>query len=142
MECFLGEKRIRKVAHLPVVGVWQDFDDIKAGDHVAAIEHFEPFLGGLNQAALFFAIHGLVWGAEGFCGPGFNFHKDEFGRAPDTADQIDFPAAKGAEVAVEDFVAGLFEKTFRDSFAFPAECRRFLFRRKGGGFPEGIAQPG
>lgn len=127
MERFLCQKGVGEMAHFPAFGMAKDLDDVEAGDDIGAIEHLEPLLGGADKSALFFGIHGFVGGAEGFGGAGFHFNKNQFGAMAHPADQIDFSAVLRAEIAVEDFVAGFFQETFGDAFAFQAELLGLLF---------------
>jgi hypothetical protein len=97
-----------------------DFDDVEAVADVGEVEHAEPGDGATGDEVLFFAVNGFRGVAE-FAGlPGFHLGEDKFIGVEVTANKIDFAAAGGAKVSVEDLEAGTLKVFRREVLALPA----------------------
>ena len=89
----------------------EDFDDVEAEADVGVVEEAEPGHGAPGHAALFVIVDGIGRAAALLAGAGFYFDKDEGLLRFVSAYQVDFAAAGGDEVAIEDAVAVAAEVT-------------------------------
>jgi hypothetical protein len=113
LECASDEADLR-------VRLCHDLDDIEAKRDFRKIEQTQPFFSGANDSTPFAPSDCVAWRPEPFASACLYFDEHKHLFFTIAAHQIDFTAASGSEIAIEDFEGFFFEKPFSGRLAFPA----------------------
>ena len=104
-----------------------DFHDIEAEEDIGAVEQPQPGKCAASDELLFVAGDGFAGSAEGEAAAGLYFHEDEGVVGFVAADEIDFAAARRAEVAIENPIMLGAEIAHGEALPFPPELVRGVF---------------
>ena len=98
------------------------------------VEHAQPSQSALGDKLLLLARDGFGGSAVAESAAGFDFNESQRIAGPIPADEIDFAAAGGAEIPVEDLVALTAEVALGEALALAAQPLGLIlarFRRAG-----------